>query len=240
MNNSRFLDVLKESFSRYIETGSRSNKKLINLHGTISADLLGKLNDANNSSDEYSIASLGFGAGKEKKINGRYMEKTIDVIVNKNGMPVAGIGVKSVMRNYQQNSNNYFENMLGETANVRCTNLPYFQIFIISDKTPKFEESGRIREWERINEHNIKKYIALSNDNDSLYFHTPNKTLIYIIKISNEEPPGYSDWKGYAAYYKNEPFSVMPSDKTFSFGKNVIYNDYEEFIKKVVYTILSL
>jgi hypothetical protein len=49
------------------------------------------------------------------------------------------------MQNYSQNSNNYFENMLGETANIRSSNIPYFQIFIIPDEIPYYKkEKGKI------------------------------------------------------------------------------------------------
>lgn len=64
--------------------------------------------------------------GKEMKLDGRYIDKVVDITILKNSKPIAGIGVKFVMQNYSQNSNNYFENMLGETANIRCANIPYF------------------------------------------------------------------------------------------------------------------
>lgn len=54
----------------------------------------------------------------------------------KNRKVAAGIGVKFVMQNYFQNSNNYFENILGETAHIRSKRIPYFQIFIIPDILP--------------------------------------------------------------------------------------------------------
>ena len=61
---------------------------------------------------------------------GRYINKNVDIVIYKRTV-IAGIGVKFVMQNYSQNSNNYFENMLGETANIRSKNIPYFQIFVI-------------------------------------------------------------------------------------------------------------
>ena len=125
MNNSQFLAILKKSFITYLQTGARSNKKLGILHGAISEDLQKRLNNR-----AYSVHSLGYGIGKEHKINGRYLDKTVDITVTENGKPIAGIAVKYVMSNYSQNSNNYFENMLGETANIRCTKIPYFQILI--------------------------------------------------------------------------------------------------------------
>ena len=82
---------------------------------------------------EYKVFSQGYGDDKEKEINGRYYDKKVDITIAYKNKIVAGIGVKFVQQNYAQNSNNYFENMLGETANIRTNKIPYFQIFIISD-----------------------------------------------------------------------------------------------------------
>lgn len=210
------------------------------MHGAISRDLVAKLSAANDTGGVYSIASLGFAAGKEKVINGRYVNKTVDITISKSNIPIAGIAVKYVMSNYMQNSNNYFENMLGETANIRCNQTPYFQIFVIPDKIPYFDSSGKIKKWEQINAHNLKKYIALSEDNIDNYLHTPNKTLMVIVNISGDEPPQYSDKSGYKRYYETVPFSLTLSKNTFEFGNTVVYNDYEDFMRKVVHVILSL
>ena len=86
---------------------------------------------------------------------GRYVDKKVDITISKKDatmhkdIPVAGIAVKFVMQNYSQNSNNYFENMLGETANIRANKCPYFQIFIILDRLPYYKkETKRITKWE--------------------------------------------------------------------------------------------
>ena len=63
-------------------------------------------------------------------------DKKVDITITKQNKPIAGFAIKFVMQNYSQNSNNYFENMLGETANIRSNRIPYFQIFIILDNLP--------------------------------------------------------------------------------------------------------
>jgi hypothetical protein len=161
MNSLEFLDVLKSAFIRYLETGERSNEKLKILHGAIAKDLDSKFKHEDKA---IYVHALGFGAGKEKKLDGRYVPKTVDIAIEKNGKPLAGIGVKYVMSNYMQNSVNYFENMLGETANIRSNSILYFQFFIIPDKIPYFGtakgKSKPIIKWEKISQHNIDKYIA--------------------------------------------------------------------------------
>ena len=176
--NFDFLTVLQKSFDKYLETSARSNEKLKILHQKIARDLSGKLGE------DYTVDSLDFGSGREQTIPGRYLEKKVDVCVSKNGKPQAGVAVKFVMSNYAQNSNNYFENMLGETANIRSSGTPYFQIFIIPEKLPYFDNAGTVKKIEEITPHNIDKYVALSNDNADLFFHTPNKTLFVLLKPS--------------------------------------------------------
>lgn len=233
MNNSQFLAILKKAFITYLQTGARSNKKLGILHGAISEDLQERLND-----NAYSVYSLGYGIGKEHKIKGRYIDKTVDITIAENNSHIAGIAVKYVMSNYSQNSNNYFENMLGETANIRCAKIPYFQIFIIPDKIPYFDKDGSISKWETISEHNLSKYIKLSNDNIDTYMHTPNKTLVFIVHIQDKNAiDKISNKHEYANYYLNNDFDMTISALKFDFGNTIIYNDYEKFIDKVAHTI---
>ena len=236
MNNSQFLEILKQSFITYLQTGARSNKKLQILHGAISKDLEARLDD-----EKYSVYSLGYGLGKEHKINGRYVDKSVDITIVENNKPVAGIAVKYIMSNYSQNSNNYFENMLGETANIRSARIPYFQIFVIPDKIPYFDKDGKISKPETINERNLKKYIKLSFDNIDNFLHTPNKTLVFIVHIqSNDETHIFSDKLEYETYYLNNEFNMTVSPLKFDFGNTIVYNDYEMFIQKVAYAIKGL
>jgi len=236
MNNSQFLAVLKKSFINYLHTGARSNKKLEVLHGAISEDLNERLGDK-----KYSVYSLGFKGNKERKIKGRYVDKTVDITVTEDDNPIAGIAVKYVMSNYQQNSNNYFENMLGETANIRSAQIPYFQIFVIPDSVPYFKKGGEISKSEKINEHNLKKYIVLSKDNAADFLHTPLKTLVFIVHIeNNDESHKFIDGKEYKEFYLNNEFEMTNSKLQFDFGNSVVYNDYDTFIQKVVYSIKSL
>lgn len=123
LTNAEFLKVISNSFCRFlrVET-SRSPEKLKPLHGAIAADLSRRLGEG------YHVCSQGFGLGEEFTVRGRYVPKRVDITIFKQDKVAAGVAVKFVMQNYSQNSNNYFENMLGETANIRAAGYPYFQI----------------------------------------------------------------------------------------------------------------
>ncbi len=235
MNNTDFLQVITSSFKRYLDTGSRSNEKLKVLHGAIAKDIKLRLGKG------YEVSSLGVGDGKEKKILGRYIEKAVDITISKNNKDIAGIGVKFVMQNYSQNSNNYFENMLGETANIRCANIPYFQIFIIPDKLPYFNNEGKIQKWEEFTAHNSKKYLTLSEDDFLTSIHTPVKTLLFVVHLPEVRLQS-DNKKSYFSYYKNKTdFCIVKSELQYGeFSNAVIYNDYEEFADKVVHFVKFL
>jgi len=232
MDNSSFCDVLKEAFGKYLIDGARSNTKLKVLHKAIAEDMRSRLGA------EFTVESLGVNSGKERQITGRYFHKRVDIAISKDGKPAAGIAVKYVMSNYRQNSNNYFENMLGETANIRCAGIQYFQVFIIPDKIPYFERDGHFGHWEEINEHNLKKYITLSGDDVKCYRHTPDKTLVFIVHISEAGSTNISNRKDYIDHYKNNPFTLALSDKPFAFGEAIVYNDYPKFAEKTIHAIL--
>lgn len=235
LTNREFLKVISNSFCRFLQKGtSASTDKLKPLHGAIARDLHSKLGP------DYEIISQGYGVDKETRIQGRYMEKLVDITVTKEDKAVAGIAVKFVMQNYSQNSNNYFENMLGETANIRANKCPYFQIFIILDRLPYYKKDPEkpIQKWETFTEHNAEKYVVLSKDDVDLFFHTPNKTLIYVVHIP--DPPQLSTQKEYMDYYRGLDFSVTISEDTFNtMGSTVVLNNYETFINKVYHTILA-
>ncbi len=235
MNNKDFLNCILESFKKFLSTHSRSNQKLVILHGKIAKDLSKKLGK------HYTIKSLGFDDGKESKIKGRYLDKNVDITILKNDKAIAGVGVKFVMQNYSQNSVNYFENMIGETANIRSNNIPYFQIFIIPDTLPYYENGGKFKHWETFSKHNAKKYLMMSKDNIDHFFHTPTKTLLFVVNLP-EIKIKIKDKKGYVDYYTRlKSLNIKLSNNDYgTFKSSVIFNDYEEYINKIIYYIKSI
>lgn len=238
LTNNGFLDVISNSFCEFLQSGtSRSTAKLKPLHGAIAQDLAQRLGA------EYCIKSQGWGNDKEGDIQGRYVDKMVDITIciAQTQKAIAGIAVKFVMQNYSQNSNNYFENMLGETANIRANNCPYFQIFIILDRLPYYKKDKHIARWETFTEHNADKYLTLSQDNVEMFFHTPNKTLLYVVHIpDNDTLLGKTDVE-YRRFYSQCNLPMSLSANVYSnFGNSIILNDYVNFIDKVYHTIKAL
>lgn len=235
LSNADFLHVISKSFGAFLEKGtSRSTDKLKPLHGAIAQDIAERLGR------DYEVWSQGYLYDKEADMQGRYVNKKVDITIKYKGNPVAGIAVKFVMQNYSQNSNNYFENMLGETANIRCSHCPYFQVFIILDRLPYYKKDKTISKWETFSDHNISKYVKLSQDDIDVYFHTPNKTLIYVVHLPNPSEDVETQ-EEYMNYYRTHGHSLtLSTHKYDAFRSAVILNDYELFIEKVYHTIKSL
>lgn len=234
MNNQEFLEKIKKAFDKFLTTGSNSNEKLKILHGSIAKDLQNLLGD------EYIVHSLGYGDGKEVIMHGRYMDKMVDIGIEKNGEIIAGIALKYIMQNYSQNSNNYFENMLGETANIRTSEKSYFQIIILPTKVPYYKDGGELKKIEEIKEHHLSKYMKLFNDDSNIFYHIPNKTLFYFVDFPKipDTITNKSEYKDY--YIKNNDFQVCESTKKYEFESLFIYNDYEKFLKEIYHDIIML
>ena len=239
MTNEDFIEVIRESFATYLSVGtSRSTAKLKTLHGHIAKDLESLLGP------EFKIKSQGYGDDKEGSIDGRYYPKNVDITIYNKDKAVAGFAIKFVMRNYSQNSNNYFENMLGETANIRSNSIPYFQIFIIFEKVPYYSNGGEFKRYDVISSHNLDKYLALSKDDPTIFYHTPDKTLVVLVKLKEKTLNHiFSNTLDYAEYYKsviNDKDLMFYSDKIIDpFDDSVILNDYEDFIIRTYHIIMG-
>lgn len=178
----KFIQSLKEGYIKYLTVHARSSEKIVPMHKCIAQILKEKLGS------EYTIKSMGVGDNKEFKFEGKYYEKDLDITILKDGKPISALGFKFVTSNYKQNSNNYFENMLGETANVKRNDLLYGQILILKEKMPYYSsDKKQYTKIEKINEKNLKKYFKLGTDNAENLYHKPDIMFIAFIKTGDEE-----------------------------------------------------
>jgi len=178
-------NALENSFIHYKKSGPRSTKKLEPIH-TYIKDIL-----ENIWGKDFKIYCIGNGG--EYKVNGKYYEKNIDIAVidKKSDKPVFCVGVKFVTSNYKQNANNYFENMMGETANIQALkDLPYAQLLILRHKTPyykkraSYNDSEETNKIETINEKDLQKYLKLFFDVRQA--HRPHIMCVLLIDVDEK------------------------------------------------------
>lgn len=182
---SKFLKAVDASFIAYNKKGgARSNKKLIPIHKFLAETILKKLNKS------FAIKSLGIDNGKEATIDGKYYPKDLDIAIYKNNKIVATISFKFVTSNYKQNANNYFENLMGETANIRRQNIGFAHFLLLRGHTPYFSKNkgnlrGKEKKTEIIKEKDLQKYIKLYKDND--FPHKPDLMGICLLDFSKNK-----------------------------------------------------
>ena len=155
---------MSQSLADYHKFGPRSGRKLLAPHRWIAETVIAQLGDG------FRVCAYGVGDGKEKTVPGKYYDKTVDVAVKETGddnpRVVAVASFKFVTSNYKQNSVNYFEHLLGETANLRRVGVGFAHLLVLRKNMPYLKKSGGRDHGEKITEHNMAKYIRLFRDED--------------------------------------------------------------------------
>ncbi|MBF2735939.1 MAG: hypothetical protein ISN26_07750 [Betaproteobacteria bacterium AqS2] len=151
MKNELLSNSLEESYLAYLEEGPRRRAKLEPLHRCIAGAVQVALGSG------FSVRHLS-AEGGEAKIEGAFAEKSVDVAIFKGDKPVAGIAVKFVTSNYKQNAVNYFEQLVGETFNMRSKGLLYAQAFISKHPVPYLKRDGTVEKIEYFSATNLEKF----------------------------------------------------------------------------------
>ncbi len=161
--------ALQQSYTNYLHSGARSTEKLLPLHKFLGAQFKSIHNGAQ------IVTKLGDLDG-ELKAPGAYYPKNVDIAAVTGGLTrisnksfavqdidqILGIlGVKFVSSNFKQNANNYFENMMGETANIQAKGIPYSHFIAVPIEIPYFNNQGQITRLETLSEGDLKKYVTL-------------------------------------------------------------------------------
>jgi hypothetical protein len=177
-SEQEFIKAIEQSFKMYKLHGARSTEKLKPIHKYI-ANVLQMI-----WGDEFDVRFMGDNS-KEMTVAGKYYPKDIDVTVTKNNQPVLCLGIKFVTSNYKQNANNYFESMMGETANIQALgSLPYVQLIILRYETPYYKKNDAKHpsKIEIVNDKDIQKYLNLMFDTPQA--HRPYSIGIFVINVN--------------------------------------------------------
>jgi len=162
--NDLLLKAVGVSYNVYLSHGARSSAKLSSLHGffhdAVEAEVSRRL-----VGHKVSVRSDRNG---ELTVKGALYPKRVDVAVEVDGGVVGAISLKFVVTNYKQNANNYFEHLLGETANLRSAQIEYGS-FTILPMRPEYlskaagNKRGAVVKKEQLSRENVLKYINLQN-----------------------------------------------------------------------------
>jgi len=174
---NRFILAVRESYTQYLAYGSRSSRKLRPLHQWVADEMQSALGEG------YAVQSLRKNEQDgEETVAGKYYDKTVDVSIAKgDGASMAIISIKFVTSNFRQNANNYLENLMGETANLRRNDIIFGHLMVLPTVLPYFKRSGEIGREERVSNRHLKKYVELGCDDD--YPHRPDAMGIGLVSL---------------------------------------------------------
>ena len=171
----RFLDAMRQSYQKVLDYGVRSKEKTKVLHGWVQDEMRRELGD------EYAFTGQTPYTTKEAKVRGMYYDKDVDVLIARDGQELGVINVKFVISNYWQNSVNYIEQQIGETANLRRRNIVYGNLFCVTNPIPYKNRRGEITRLERLRDHDVLRYAKLRTDHE--HAHAPDEMAIGIVDI---------------------------------------------------------
>lgn len=179
-SNLTWEEALLESHKTLLTTHPRSPKKLIPPHQWIKETLKKHLGDGY----EYYAAGPTDGRyDREYKVPGLFYDKMVDITVLKNREVVGAVSFKFVASNYSQNSNNYFENLVGECFNIQAMDIPFCHVFVIRSKIPYYKRDRHVSKYEQFTQHNLDKYLKLNRFEDR---GSPKKLSMSIIDIEGD------------------------------------------------------
>ena len=174
----RFLAAMQESYRMVQRHGVRSNQKTRVLHGWVQEELGRELGNG------YAFTGQSPTNTREANVGGMYYDKNVDVLIARDSQDLGVISIKFVISNYWQNSINYFEQQIGETANLRRRNIVYGNLFCVTNPIPYKNRAGEITRLENIREHDIQRYARLRADHE--HIHAPDEMAIGIVDLDTD------------------------------------------------------
>lgn len=177
-------DALLKSHKTLLNSHPRSPKKLIPPHQWIKETMKKNLGDGYK---YYAIGESSDKYDKEYKVPGKFYDKMMDITILKNSEVVGAISFKFVASNYSQNSNNYFENLVGECFNIQANDIPFCHVFVIRSRIPYYDNNKNVKKYEEITQHNLDKYLKLNRFKDK---GSPSKISMSIVDIRGDEYNG--------------------------------------------------
>lgn len=127
---------------------------------------------------KYTITGQTAEARSEKRVEGRYYGKRVDVSVESGDRILAVVSVKFILSSYRKNAIHYLEQQIGETANLRRQNIVYGNLFFLTNPIPSGTKE------ERLTPKDIARYLKLRQDHEHLHspINSPDEMAIGLVE----------------------------------------------------------
>jgi len=166
--------------------GATSSAKVNEIHGLIAnqLDFLGNYKDK--------IYAAGYPTeynpkGQEKTVLAYPKTKKVDITVEKNNVITSVNSVKFPCSNYNQNSYNYLDSLIGESKRLKDydSNRIISHVLVVRSKMPYFKNGGCIKNIELITHETVKDYeLLVQNPNNQNYQSILDLVCLHLVDIS--------------------------------------------------------
>jgi len=200
-------DALSEAVPKAYQLGiekPRSPEKLKVLHHCI-AEAIRKIAGADFEVHSFKPKQ----SGGELSVQGKYYDKSTDITVvvkDNHDKVVLVISVKFALSNYQQNAVNYFETLMGETANLQRQSIPVIHFICLTHPIPYRANAEKDNKLESIKNEDIAKHRKLVADIGEKRDHNPRGICFQFFTLQIKSKPVIVN-KG----RKNERSKKVPS-----------------------------
>lgn len=182
MNKNFIKYAIDKSLQQVYKYGRRSPNRVKYIHYWIRNYVQNRLG---NNYRCYSYNPLSVKDNKEIKVAGKFYSKNSDITICNNEEKILGvISVKFILSNYKQNSNNYFESMIGECYNLKANGIKYGHIIICPLNIPYYDINSKLKKIETLKSNDIMKYTELNNSN---IVNKPDMLSFNILDIKTDE-----------------------------------------------------
>ena len=171
-----FLTMIQQSYSKYLQTTSRSSGKVNIIHTWIKDQLSSFYDDS-----RYVLSTDTF----IPACNARGSKNTDIVVYDKKLKKyILGVCVKYICSSYKKNKNNYLEGAIGEATTIKMANpgIKLISFNIFPSECPLYDKYGNIKKFESISYDNHLK-IYESYISDRFY----DELIIYQLDIDYEK-----------------------------------------------------
>lgn len=169
------------------------------------------------------------GALYAKKVDIALLRDSSDRDLEAENNVVAAVSVKAPLSNFKQNSNNYFEQLIGETVNLRERNIAHGHIMILPVVVPYFKSDGTLSRVETIGSVQLSKYLRMNEHRHRGF--ASNPLCIFLVEFETI-PRNKAGMVGARVHHQSE--KAIPGLTTDAAAALHELNNFDLFVERVV------
>ncbi|KQS27985.1 hypothetical protein [Dyadobacter sp. Leaf189] len=171
---NNYIGSIQRAYTLMDDGNSHDSDRLNPIHQYIGEQLSGIFNE-----DNFTVIATEY-----SDVEGAYYTKSVPIVVLDGNDTKLCVGFKFVTSNFLQNAINYFQGLLGESANIQTNNIKYAFVFIIPRRIRYRRNGGQIITYQNFKTSHLQKYANLYQLAD--FAHRPISIGCIVIDIDYE------------------------------------------------------